>query len=157
MPASQLPQWLWLFVFDNLSEPVLWNECRADQRWLGSAVALQWVTQLDQEDGVCVYNIIYIIYMLLLGAPLLSLISILFSHFFIFFLPLIKHTFNTACMKPIISMLIDSNWNNPLTPTLSSSTTGIFAPIFSHSLPLSSRWLGANAELPYGWDTCDVL
>lgn len=89
---------------------------------------------------MCVYNIIFIIYMLLLEAPLLSLISILLSHFFIFFL-----------------LLIDSNWNNPLTPTLSSSTTGSFTPIFSHSLPLSSRWLGANAELPYGRDTCDVL
>lgn len=26
---------------------MLWNKCRADQRWLGAAVALQSVTQLD--------------------------------------------------------------------------------------------------------------
>ena len=42
MAASQLlPCWLWLRPLDNLSKPVLWNECGADQRGLGSAVALQ--------------------------------------------------------------------------------------------------------------------
>lgn len=86
---------------------------------------------------MCVYNIIYIISMLLLEA----LFNIYFALTFLY----------------IFLLLIDSNWNNPLTPTLSSSTTGSFTPIFSHSLPLSSRWLGANAELPYGRDTCDVL
>lgn len=41
LPASQLPWWMGLCLFDHLSELVVWNECRADPRWISSAVSLQ--------------------------------------------------------------------------------------------------------------------